>query len=319
MMKPMYFDDLLVQIEESVIPLFGKGEIVQYIPELSSIDPDQFGVAIATIDKNNYSAGKAFQPFSIQSISKAFTLTLALRLTGDTIWELVGKGACETSFNAIAPLEHKNGIPKNPFVNAGALIIADALISATDYPKEALLEFMYELCGNRNDDDHTDIQGRKIQYDAKVAESEKASGYRNAALANLLKSYGVLHNDVSDVLDFYYYQCSLSMSCMDIARSTLYLANRGYCPLSGKEVISLTQARRINALLFTCGMYEASGDFAFRIGLPGKSGVGGGIFAVVPFNLTICVWSPNLDQHGNSLIGIQALDEFVKKTELSIF
>ncbi len=304
----MYYDDLLPQIQESIEPLFGYGKLADYIPALAKVDPKQFGIAVRTIDGLESYSGKAYQPFSIQSISKVFTLTLALQTVGNKIWTKVGKGSCETSFNAIAPLECEHGIPRNPLVNAGAIIIADALISHIDDPRATILDFVRTISGNEN-----------IDYDLEVSESEKQYGHRNAAIANFMKSYNMLENDICDVLDLYYLHCSIKMSCMDIARAVTYLANGGYCPFAKDDIISLKEARKINALLFICGMYNASGDFAFRIGLPGKSGVGGGIFAIVPNNLSICVWSPELDDHGNSLIGIKALEEFIDKTGLSVF
>ncbi|MGE4466097.1 glutaminase [Sphaerochaeta sp.] len=304
----MYFDEILQQIQDDMIPHFGKGKVVDYIPALRNMDPKGFGICVQTVDGQMSGAGSWEKKFSIQSISKVFSLTMALSIAGEDIWKNFSKSSSNAPFNAITPLEASCGIPTNPFVNAGAILVADMLISITEDAKTAILDFVRELSGNDS-----------IQYDFAVAGSEKSTGYRNVALANLMKSYGVLKNSVDEVLDVYFHQCSLAMSCKDVAKATLYLANHGYCPEKGRQVIANSQTRRINALLMTCGMYESSSEFAFNIGLPGKSGVGGGIFVTVPHNLSVCIWSPELDEHGNSYVGTKALEDFIEKTDLSVF
>ena len=203
-------------------------------------------------------------------------------------------------------LETERGIPRNPFINAGAIAVADRLVSLGD-GKAELLALLARLCGEA------------VHIDDEVARSEAETGFRNTALANFMKGFGTLDNDIATVLDLYFNQCAIAMTCEQVACAAGYLCRDGRHPLAGTPVLSPAQARRVNALMLTCGTYDAAGEFAFRIGLPCKSGVGGGIVAVVPDHLTLCVWSPALDPTGNSLLGRQALELFVAKTGLSVF
>ncbi|WP_101926453.1 MULTISPECIES: glutaminase [Luteimonas] len=302
--------DILSTIHGEVRERFGKhkGKVADYIPALASVSPDTFGMAVATLDGDVYTVGEAHAPFSIQSISKVHTLTLALDLAGDDLWKRVGREPSGDPFNSLIQLEHESGIPRNPFINAGAIVIADVILSHCKDPEQELLEFMRARSGN-------DAVGR----DEEIWTSERKSGYRNVALANFIRSFGNIENDVQAVLDFYYLQCSLKMNCVDLARSLQYLADRGACPMTGEQVTSKERATRINAIMMTCGTYDAAGEFAFHVGLPAKSGVGGGIVAVVPNVLSVCVWSPALDDKGNSLLGGYALHRFTRMTELSVF
>src|SRR5690606_11873414 len=200
------------------------------------------------------------------------------------------------------------GIPRNPLINAGALVIADVILSSSATALEDLLGFVRARADNPD-----------LIMDEEVARSERDAGFRNFALANFIRSFNNLDNDVEAVLDFYFHQCALQMSCVDLARAFLPLANGGICQRTGRRVINADRVKRINALMMTCGTYDAAGEFAFRVGLPAKSGVGGGIVAVVPGRCTVCVWSPGLDARGNSLVGTTALDEFTTRTGWSIF
>lgn len=299
---------ILQQIADEVRPLVGTGKVASYIPRLAEVPPERFGMAIATLDGKVYRAGAAREAFSVQSISKVFTLTLALEAIGGRLWERVGREPSGNAFNSLVQLEREQGIPRNPLINAGALVVADVLLGALPRGLDDLLTFVRARSGNHG-----------IGIDAEVAASEREAGFRNAALANFIRSFGNLQHPVDDVLNFYFHQCALAMDCVDLARTFLHLANRGYCPGSRMPVITEERARRINALMMTCGTYDAAGEFAFRVGLPAKSGVGGGIVAVVPDVLTLAVWSPGLDERGNSLAGAAALARFVELTGLSVF
>ena len=282
--------------------------MADYIPALAKVDPKRFGIAVATLDGQEYMTGDAQVCFSIQSISKVFTLAMVTRRIGDEIWKAVGREPSGNPFNSLVQLEYEQGMPRNPFINAGALVVTDRLISLYPHPKDTMIEFVRELCAN---DD--------IYYDKEIARSERLNADRNMALAYFMKSFGNIKNDVETLLDVYCHQCAISMSCTDLARAFLFLSNRGINPFNGERILTVSQAKRLGALMLTCGFYDESGDFAFRVGLPGKSGVGGGIAAYIPGNLAITVWSPGLNRHGNSLIGMAALEHFTTDIGNSIF
>lgn len=286
------------------------GQVASYIPALARVPAGQIGMALRTRDGQEAVAGAGAQPFSIQSISKVFTLTLAMqKLSEEALWSRIGREPSGTAFNSLVQLEFEHGTPRNPFINAGAIAVADRLIGLFgDTACAALTAFM------------SDLAGEPIGYDTEVAESEAATGYRNQALANFMKSFGRIDHGVAQVLDLYFHQCALSMSCLQLARAAGYLCSDGAHPLAaGQAVMTERQTRRINALMLTCGTYDAAGEFAYRIGLPCKSGVGGGILAVVPDRLSLVVWSPALDASGNSVLGQKALELFTRRTGLSIF
>lgn len=299
---------ILQEIKDEVQPLLGQGTVANYIPALATVDPGKYGIALVTLDGQEYAIGDASEKLSIQSISKVFTLTLAFSMVGETLWERVGLEPSGNPFNSLVQLEYEKGKPRNPFINAGALVVTDVLISRLDNPKAQILEFVRKLSGI---DD--------IYYDYDIARSERETGYTNAALVNFLKSHKNINNHVESVLDIYFHQCAIRMSCRELARSFLFLANHGVLPATGERVLSVSQAKRLNAVMLTCGFYDQAGEFAFRVGMPGKSGVGGGIVAVIPGELAIAVWSPELNQQGNSLAGIKTLELFTTKTGRSIF
>ncbi len=304
----MDYQAIIEEINIDVRSLIGKGKVADYIPALANVSADNFAMAIHTVDGQVFSVGEADTPFSIQSVSKSLTLTLALDYLGNKLWKRVGKEVSGNAFNSIVQLEYHQGIPRNPLINAGALVIADCIISSVDNAKNTILKFVKREAGNQ-----------AVHYDFEVVESERKHGYRNAALANFMKSYGNIDNDIYDVLSVYFHHCALSMNCKDLAKVFLFLANNGVSPVTGDTIISPNQAKKINSLLLTCGMYDAVGDFAYRVGLPAKSGVGGGIVAIVPGQMSISVWSPELDKNGNSLAGVKALELFTTKTGCSVF
>ncbi len=294
-------------VARDVAPYVEEGEVATYIPALARVDKAQFGIAVRTVDGRESYAGQALTPFSIQSISKVFTLALAMRSVGDALWERIGREPSGDPFNSLVQLEHEQGKPRNPFINAGAIAVADRLVSVHPDPKLAIAAFVSDLCDE------------SITFDAEVARSEAETGFRNIALANFIKSFGKLDNDVPTVLDVYFNQCALSMNCVQLARAVGFLCRDGAHPFGRGAVVTSHQARRINALMLTCGTYDAAGEFAFRIGMPCKSGVGGGIVAVLPDQMTLCVWAPGLSPSGNSAAGMRALELFIERTGLSIF
>ncbi len=303
------YSAILQEIETELAPEFGKGKVADYIPVLARVDPNKFGMAVCSTSGKEWNCGDAEEPFSIQSISKVLTLLLALKDIGaDALWERVGREPSGSAFNSLVLLEAEEGYPRNPFINAGALVVTDCIVERSAHPVRRILSWACELAGNQ-----------KIRIDEEVAQSEAASGFRNAAIANFLKSHGNLNSDVNAVLDAYYNQCAISMSCLDLARAFLPLANKGVSPRTGKLVLPSLRARRVNSLMLTCGLYDGVGNFAFRVGIPAKSGVGGGIAGVIPGKLSVCVWSPELDESGNSLVGTKALELFTTKTGLSVF
>ncbi|MEN9891232.1 MAG: hypothetical protein RLY78_1527 [Pseudomonadota bacterium] len=304
----MDFQDILEEINAELRPRLGapEGKVASYIPALARVSPAQFGIALRTCAGETAQAGDSAVPFSIQSMSKVFSLTLAMRALGEAMWDRIGREPSGGAFNSLVQLETERGIPRNPFINAGAIAVADRLVSQ-GAAKAELLALLGRLCGE------------PVHIDEEVARSEAETGFRNTALANFMRSFGTLDNDVATVLDVYFSQCAIAMTCEQVACAAGYLCRDGAHPLASLPVLSAAQARRVNALMLTCGTYDAAGEFAFRIGLPCKSGVGGGIMAVVPDQLSLCVWSPALDATGNSSLGRQALELFVAKTGLSIF
>jgi len=301
---------LIDKIHDTLRARTSEGRVADYIPELAKIDPAKFGIAIETVDGRSYASGDADEAFSIQSVSKMFTLTLALGKVGDALWQRVGREPSGTAFNSIVQLEHEQGIPRNPFINAGAIVVSDVLL-AGHQPREAIGEILRFVRFLAEDEG--------IVIDSKVARSETATGFRNAALANYMRAFGNLHHAVEMVLGVYFHHCAIAMSCRQLARSGLFLANNGINPLSGFRVVQNERARRINALMLTCGHYDGSGDFAFRVGIPAKSGVGGGILAVVPGLASVAVWSPGLNAHGNSHVGSLALEALAREAGWSVF
>jgi len=287
-----------------------RGTVASYIPELAQVDPARFGLCVVDADGRIAEGGDATVPFSIQSVSKVFTLTLALGMAGDRLWERVGREPSGSAFNSVVQLEYEKGIPRNPFINAGAIAVTDLILSGHQ-PREALGEILRFMQFVSDDD--------TIGIDRKVAASEQRTGFRNFALANYMKSFGVITNPVEFTLGVYVHHCAIAMSCRQLAMAGRFLAHGGRHPGTGHAVISAQRARRINALMLTCGHYDGSGEFAYRVGLPGKSGVGGGILAIVPGRASIAVWSPGLDASGNSHLGRIALQELSKRMGWSIF
>ncbi|MEV8543318.1 glutaminase [Streptomyces sp. NPDC051572] len=307
MSPSMAFQPVLERIAGEIERMPGRGQAADYIPALAACDPRRFGMAVAELDGTVYGVGDWRQPFSTQSITKVFTLALDLAREGDELWEHVGREPSGNPFNSLVQLEYESGIPRNPFINAGALVVTDRLQTRTGDAAGELLAFLRTESGNPS-----------LDFDKDVAASESANGDRNAALAHFMKSYGNIDNEVPVLLDQYFRQCSVMASCADLALAAGFLARHG-SRADGSRLLTLTQAKQVNAVMLTCGTYDAAGEFAYRVGLPGKSGVGGGIIAIVPGRCTLAVWSPGLDERGNSVAGVAALDRFTTLTGVSVF
>jgi len=287
-----------------------RGVVADYIAPLAGIDPGKFGLAVIEADGTQHLAGDAEESFSVQSVSKVFGLTLALGEAGDALWRRVGREPSGTAFNSIVQLETEHGIPRNPFLNAGAIVVCDILLGRLQ-PSEAIAEIVRFVRAQAGDE--------AIFVDERVAAAEEQTGFRNKALANYMRAFGNLHHPVELALGVYFHQCALAMSCRQLANAGRYLMAGGRHPATGLSVVSARRARRINALMMTCGHYDGSGEFAYRVGLPGKSGVGGGILAIAPGRASIAVWSPGLNDRGNSQLGTLALERLVHRTGWSVF
>lgn len=307
-MENIDYQKIFREIADEIQNVEDIGEVATYIPELSNVDPGKLGIHLATIQGDHYFFGDSNEKFSIQSISKVVSLTLALKIAGNSVWDRVGVEPSGTAFNSLVQLEYERGIPRNPLINAGAIVICDILVSLMEDPKFEVLDFIRRITGISN-----------IDFSQKVAASEMRTGYRNYALANLMKDFGNIHNDIDPVLDLYFNLCSVEMSCKELAYSFLFLASNGVNPMTNEIIISPTRTKRINSIMQMCGFYDEAGEFAFRTGLPGKSGVGGGIVAILPGEYSVAVWSPRLNKNGNSYKGMKVLESLTTKTKSSIF
>ena len=304
----MDYQQVLDEIWAEVSPMPLQGEIATYIPELAKVNPDIFGAHLYCTQGKSYALGASEEKFSIQSISKVLSLTLALSLYGSAVWKRVDVEPSGDPFNSMVQLEYEQGIPRNPLINAGALVICDLLVSRLKEPKKEYLSFVRKVAGDDT-----------INYNPAVAASEKQWGHRNSALVNLMKAYGNIHNSVEEVLDLYFHKCAIEMSCQQLAKTFLLYTFHGKLPHTGEQLLTTSQAKRLNAIMQTCGFYDEAGEFSFRVGLPGKSGVGGGIVAIHPHEYSIAVWSPRLNPKGNSFLGMKVLELLTTKTGLSIF
>ncbi|WP_017573821.1 glutaminase [Nocardiopsis halotolerans] len=298
----------LAAVMRTVRSHIGEGRVADYIPELACVDPDEFGFAVATVDGDLYGIGDHVGTrFSMQSITKVFTLALVMSRSGDSVWKRVHREPSGTSFNSLYQLEFEGGVPRNPMINPGALIVTDQLLADTGNAVGALREL---LCAEAGAPD--------LYEDALVAQSEEEHGDRNRALAHLMTSFGNMHRPVAEVLDHYFRQCAITISCEELARAGLVLARHGR-RADGSQLLSRLDARRVMAVMLTCGTYDAAGEFAYRVGVPCKSGVGGGILAIVPGRCSVAAWGPGLDAKGNSVTAALALEAFTDITNCSIF
>lgn len=302
------YQHILEELHMEICARPDNGQVASYIPELAAIDPAKFGIHMATASGQHFGAGDQHERFSIQSIVKVLSLTLAFQEKGEELWSRVGVEPSGNPFNSLWQLEYEKGIPRNPLINSGAIVICDILCSLYADPVATFLDFVRKISGNP-----------AIRYNQQVAASEKKLGFRNAALVNLMKSCGNIHNDIEQVLELYYYQCSIEMSCAELASTFLLFGNQGKLMNTGEIIITSSRAKRINAIMQTCGFYDEAGEYTFKVGLPGKSGIGGGIVAIHPGHFAIAVWSPRLNAKGNSVKGMMLLEMLTTRTGLSIF
>jgi len=307
-LKHLRVETIIKSIYENYKNLVGIGRVANYIPALAKVSPSKYAISVCTVDGEKFNIGDYNEKFSIQSISKVFTLSLLAPMVGEEVWECVGREPSGSAFNSLVQLEYEKGIPRNPFINAGALVVTDKLFERVEDLDSELLNYVRTLSGSAD-----------ISFNDEVADSEYVTGERNKALAHLMKSFGNFKGKVAEVFRAYCNHCSIEMSTAQLAQAFLFLANKGINPLNGEQVVSCRDAKRINSLMLTCGFYDESGDFAYRVGLPGKSGVGGGIVAVIPGKLSIAVWSPELNEHGNSCRGISTLADFTTDLGISVF
>lgn len=304
----MDYNQILTEIAGAVAPLRTVGRQASYIPALAQVNPDRFGICLLTTDGEEAELGDVGERFSIQSVTKVFSLAMALSFRGEALWRRVGKEPSGSAFNSLIQLELDHGIPRNPFINAGAIVVADVLLSELDDTEADYLDFIRRLSGDTT-----------VDYNREVAASERSTGYVNAAIANMLKYYGNLNNDIEDVLRFYFLQCSVEMNCRQLARAFLPFADRNREFAFGDVRLTYSQVKRINAIMQTCGFYNDAGEYSYLVGLPGKSGVGGGIAAVYPGRYAVATWSPRLNEKGNSVMGMKALELLTTYTHESIF
>lgn len=303
----MDYQQILKNIYTEIQPFAKEGKQADYIPALAKVNPDQFGMCLSTVTGEIYEICDAETRFSIQSISKVFAIAMALSLKGEEIWKHVGKEPSGTAFNSLFQLELEKGIPRNPFINSGAIVVADILMNELEDPEKDFIEFIRNLCGEES-----------VDYNMEVALSERENGYLNAAIANLLKYHGCITNDIEDVLRFYFKMCSVEMSCREL--SNAFIAFTGIKEFNYKGfALTNSQVKRLNAVMQTCGFYDEAGEFSYLVGLPGKSGVGGGIIAIHPLKYSVAVWSPRLNSKGNSIMGMKALELLTTYTAESIF
>jgi glutaminase len=307
----MNYQKILDDIYNEIQPELMGGKVADYIPALAKVEKGQFSMSITLENGSLFSVGDTKRKFSIQSISKVFTFTMALDIYGKKLYERVGVEPSGNAFNSLVQLEYEQGIPRNPFINAGAIAVTDTLLSyykSENKTMEAIMNFIQKISANEN-----------VSFDTVVASSEMEHGDRNLALARLMKSFDNFETDVQKAVMTYCKHCAITMNTEELSRAMLFLAFGGRDPISKKMIIDPRRAKRINAVMLTCGHYDASGEFAFNVGLPGKSGVGGGIVAIIPGKMSISVWSPGLNKYGNSHAGTLALEKFTTKTALSIF
>jgi glutaminase len=304
----MDYQKILNDVYKVVSSKRNSGLLASYIPELAKVNPEKFGIYLTTVNNEEFGIGDYSTKFSIQSIAKVLTLTLAYKILGQKIWKRVGVEPSGTPFNSLVQLEADKGIPRNPLINAGAMVICDILVSNFQDPKKEFLTFIREISNNPT-----------IDYSNSIIESERSAGYRNIALCNYIKSFDTIKNKPEDVLDFYFSICSIELNCAELSKLFLLFANHGVVPYNNETILTISQTKRINSIMQTCGFYDESGEFTFKVGLPGKSGVGGGIIAIHPNNYCIATWSPKLNEKGNSHRGMKFLELLTTKTQSSIF
>jgi glutaminase len=303
-------DKAVQEITEEMIACPEWGDMDKRIAPLAEVDSHQFGMAILTRDGDMVCGGDVDTPFSIQSISKVFSLELALEAHGDALWERVGRDPSGDPFNSLIDLETHRGHPRNPFINAGALVVVDMLLDRLSAEEEvqAVIDFVAGL-----------LDGEDFSLNEEVARSDETGGHLNRAILSLAKHFGNLRNEIADVMRAYVRQCAIELTCRQLARVGRFLMLEEPDEDSQPGLEAARRARRILALMMTNGLYDGAGEFAYRVGLPAKSGIGGGILAIAPNTASIAVWSPGLNESGNSLLGTRALEMLTDRLDWSSF
>ncbi len=302
---------LLNKILENCRRITEKGKVATYIPALGKADPNDLGICVADMNGDLFSAGDYEKKFTIQSISKTVTLMLAIMDNGiEYVFDKIGMEPTGDAFNSIIKLEIVSpSKPLNPMINAGAIAVTSMIKGKNSLEKfHRLLNFFRKISGNENLD---------INEEAYL--SEKATGDRNRSMAYFMRDVGIFTGDVEDILDVYFRQCSIEVNCIDIAKIGLFLANDGRIPETGEIITSEKVSRIVKTFMVTCGMYNASGQFAINVGIPAKSGVGGGIMTSIPHKMGIGVYGPALDDKGNSIGGCEMLKKLSEELDFSIF
>lgn len=298
---------LVDELRARYAPL-GDGEVATYIPELSKANPDEFGVSLVTASGRIFESGDCDRLFTIQSISKPFVFGMVLEECGpEQVFDRVDVEPSGDSFNAIE-LQGGTNRPHNPMVNAGAITVT-ALLHARH--GAAAFDHLLERFSS--------LAGRPLEMDRAVYASERSTGHRNRAIGHLLLNFGMVHEEVEAALDLYFKQCAILVTCRDLAMMSATLSNMGCHPITGKTALGMSCVKDVLSVMFTCGMYDYSGQWAYRVGIPAKSGVAGGVVAVVNRQLGIGTYSPRLDRFGNSVRGVEVCSELAKRLGLHVF
>jgi glutaminase len=297
---------VLAEVADRSRHLAEEGEVQEQPEELPSAESARFALVLADLDGAEHVSGDADVGFAVQSVVKVFALTAALQLVGEDLFERVGREPSGDPFNSLIQLEHEKGVPRNPFINAGALLICDVLLEAADDPYGAVAGLLGDLAGEEATVNHTAL------------DAERESSSLNRAMGHLMQSFGNVHHPVDELIELYVRLCSLTVTTRTLARATRFLANDGVNPRTGSPVLSEPLARRVNALMLTCGTYDAAGQFAYDLGFPCKSGVAGAVMGDVPGRFGVCAWSPPLDEKGNSRAGRAALHLLSERLDLSL-
>lgn len=298
----------IIEILHEEFATLKMGTVASYIPELAKANPDDFGISIVTVEGDVYSVGDVAQGFSIQSISKPFTYGMALQDKGrDIVFSKVAVEPTGKTFNTII-LDEKTGRPPNPMINAGAIAIGNLIKGDTLTSKLNHLLETFKL-----------YSGRDVHMDAPVFTSERLTSHRNRAITNLLYASGIVSGEIEEILDFYIQQCSLMVNTVDLATMSATLANNGVNPRTEKRALEEPYVRDVLSVMFSCGMYDSSGEWAYRVGVPAKSGVSGGIIGVVPNRMGIAVFSPLLNEQGHSVRGMKVFEALSDKLCLHVF
>ena len=299
---------ILIEHLHSKFESHTEGQVATYIPELGKANPDDLGICLVTSDGRIFQAGECAQPFTIQSISKPFTFGMAVEELGhEKVFMHVGVEPSGDSFNSIE-LQNGTNRPFNPMINTGAITVT-ALLHAL-HGDQAFDHMLKRFSA---------AAGRPLSIDEAVYQSESRTGHRNRAIAHLLLNFGMVHDEAEIALDLYFKQCSILVTCRDLATMAATLANMGRNPLTGEQVFDVRCVKDVLSIMFTCGMYDYSGQWAYQVGVPAKSGVSGGVIAVVNRQLGIATYSPRLDKHGNSIRGIEVCMELASRLGLHAF